>query len=252
MAVITISKQFGAGGKALGQTLARKLGYTFAGSNIIERIAYEANVSTTWVESFEREAGSKISRLISHMVSQSKVDRVLKHEHGYLDEKIYLDYLVLIIAQAADEGNVIIMGRGSQYILNDHPDAHHILLVDKFENRVKQTMAQDKVSEKQAARIVENEDHRRAKLYGRIGKKDYDSHALYHLVLNMAHLDSAHRRQNRVRPASGIDPDGPSFSPDPENHPSVSFRQLRQGLLSSSGLCYGKHGTLIPKRLFIK
>ena len=45
MAVITISRQFGAGGKTLGQMIADKLGYTFADSDIIQRIAKEANVS---------------------------------------------------------------------------------------------------------------------------------------------------------------------------------------------------------------
>ena len=186
MAVITISRQFGAGGNDLGKTIAKNLNYTYADGDIIQRIAKEANVSTNWVESFEREAGSKVSRMISRMVSTSKVEQVLKDEHGYLDEKIYLDYLVLIIAQAADEGDVIIMGRGSQYILNDHPDAHHILLVDDFKNRVKHTMKDHQVSEKQAVRIVNYEDRRRAVLYSRLGKKDYENPSLYHLVLNMA------------------------------------------------------------------
>lgn len=191
MAVITISRQFGAGGNALGKTIAKNLGYTFADGDIIQKIAKEANVSTNWVESFEREAGSKVSRMISRMVSPSKLDQVLRDEHGYLDEKIYLDYLVLIIAQAADEGDVVIMGRGSQYILNDHPDAHHILLVDHFENRVKHTMADLKVSQKRAARIVSYEDRRRAALYSGLGKKDYENPALYHLVLNMASVNQA-------------------------------------------------------------
>jgi cytidylate kinase len=136
MAVITISRQFGAGGITLGKMIAESMGYTFADSDILQRVAKEANVSTHWVESFEKEAGSKLSRLISSMVSKRWLDRVIGDERGYLDEQIYMDYLVLIIAQFADEGDVVILGRGSQYILNDHPDAFHILLVDEFENRV--------------------------------------------------------------------------------------------------------------------
>ena len=185
MAVITISRQFGAGGKTLGKMIADKLGYTFADSDIIQRIAKEANVSETWVESFEKEAGSRLSRLISTMVSQRWIDRILKDERGYLDEKIYLDYLVLIIAQMADEGNVVILGRGSQYILNDHPEAHHILLINDIENRVKFLMTRYNLSDKQAARVVDYEDRRRTNLYRRLGKADYDDPTLYHLVLNM-------------------------------------------------------------------
>jgi cytidylate kinase len=193
MAVITISRQYGAGGETLGRMIAKKFGYTFADKDIIQRIAKEANVSTHWVESFEKEAGSKLSRMISSMVSRRWVDRVLADERGYLDEQIYLDYLVLIIAQIADEGNVVILGRGSQYILDDHPDAYHILLIDEFDNRVKFLMKHHGLSEKRSIRVINSEDRRRFSLYSRLGKKDYDNPALYHLVINMSRfsLDSA-------------------------------------------------------------
>ena len=189
MAVITISRQFGAGGITLGKMVADALGYTFADSDIIQRVAKEANVSTHWVESFEKEAGSKLSRFISSMVSKRWVDRVLGDERGYLDEQIYLDYLVLIIAQFADEGDVVILGRGSQYILNDHPDAFHILLVDDLENRIKFMMDHYEMPRKKAERMVENEERRRINLYKRVGKSDFESPLLYHLVLNMGKTD---------------------------------------------------------------
>jgi cytidylate kinase len=186
MAVITISRQFGSGGKTLGKMIADRMGYTFADSDILQEIAKEANVSQHWVESFEKEAGTKLSRLISSMVSQRWLDRILKDERGYLDERIYLDYLVLIIAKMADEGDVVILGRGSQYILNDHPDAFHILLIDEIENRIKFLMKHYDLNEKRATRVINNEDKRRMGLYSRLGKKDYDSPSLYHLVINMS------------------------------------------------------------------
>ena len=189
MAVITISRQFGAGGITLGKMVADELGYTFADKDIVERVAKEANVSTNWVESFEKEAGSKLSRFVSSMVSKRWVDRVLGDERGYLDEQIYLDYLVLIIAQFADEGNVVILGRGSQYILNDHPDAFHVLLIDDLENRIKFMMGHYDMPRKKAERMVESEDRRRINLYKRLGKSDFESPLLYHLVLNMGKTD---------------------------------------------------------------
>jgi cytidylate kinase len=185
MAVITISRQYGAGGKTLGKMIAGELDYTFADSDIIQQIAKEANVSPHWVESFEKEAGTKLSRVISSMVSQRWVDRILKDERGYLDERIYLDYLVLIVAKMADEGDVVMLGRGSQYILNDHPDAFHVLLIDELQHRIKFIVDRYNVSEKQATRIVNNEDKRRLNLYRRLGKEDYDNPGLYHLVINM-------------------------------------------------------------------
>ena len=146
MAVITISRQFGAGAITLGKMVAEKLGYTFADTEIIKMVAEMANVSTNFVETVEKEAGGKFSKLINRLVSKPLVERVLKDERGYIDEEIYLDYLVLIIAQMADEGNVVILGRGNQYILNDHPDAYHFLLINEFANRVKFMQTQYKLS----------------------------------------------------------------------------------------------------------
>jgi cytidylate kinase len=188
MAVITISRQFGAGGITLGKMVADELGYTFADKDIVERVAKEANVSTNWVESFEKEAGSKFSRFISSMVSKRLVNRVLGDERGYLDEDIYLDYLVLIIAQLADEGDVVILGRGSQYILNDHPDAIHILLVNELENRIKFMMDRYAMDRRKAERTVNSEDRRRVSLYKRLGKTDYEDPRLYDQVLNMSQV----------------------------------------------------------------
>jgi len=189
MAVLTISRQFGAGGITLGKMIADKLGYTFAHTEIIQEIAKEANVSPQWVEAFEKEAGTKLSRVISSMVSQKWIDRILKDERGYLDEQIYLDYLVLIIAKMADEDKVVIIGRGSQYILNDHPDAFHILLVDEFENRVKFLVDRYNMTPKKATQVVTSEDKRRLNLYRKLGKMDFDNPNLYHLVLNMSRID---------------------------------------------------------------
>ncbi len=123
------------------------------------------------------------------MVSKRLVDRILKDERGYIDERLYLDYLVVIIAQIAEEGNAVILGRGSQYILHDHPDACHILLINEFENRVKFMMEQYDLSESRAVQVVNREEKRRTNLYKKIGKTDYDNPALYHLVLNMGKLD---------------------------------------------------------------
>jgi cytidylate kinase len=189
MAVVTISRQFGSGGRTLGKMIAEKLGYTFADNEIIQRLSKEANVSANWIRSFEKEAGSRLSRITSKMVSKRWLDRVLAGERGYLDEEIYLDYMVLIIAQIADEGDAVILGRGSQYILDDHPEAFHILLIDELENRIKFMVEHYEMTERQAAQAVNYEDRRRTSLYRRLGKKNYNDPELYHLVLNMGRLD---------------------------------------------------------------
>jgi cytidylate kinase len=189
MAVITLSRQFGAGGKTLGKRVADTLGYTFADEDIIQLIAEKAKVSPGWVESVEKEAGGRLSRIVNRMVSKPLVDRVLKDERGYIDEQIYIDYLVILINQMAEEDNVVFLDRGSQYILNDLPEAYHVLLINTLENRIQFMMDHYDMSAKRAAQIVRNEERRRTNLYRKIGKQDYDQPELYHLVLNMARIN---------------------------------------------------------------
>ena len=203
MAVITISRQYGAGGKTLGKMVATELDYEFADSEIIAKVAEMANVSTHWVQTVENEAGGKLSRFVSRMVSRPLVDKILKGERGYIDETIYLDYLALIIAQIADEGDVVILGRGSQYILDDHPEAFHILMIDEFENRVRFMQKNYDLSERRATRLIRGEDKRRKTLYQKLGKTDYDDPFLYHLVLNMSKLTLEEAKRivcNRINP----------------------------------------------------
>ena len=204
MAVITISRQFGAGGKTIGKKVAEKLNYTFIDEDIVQIIAEKAKVSPGWVESVEKEAGGRLSRIVTRMVSKPLVDKVLKDEYGYIDEQIYIDYLVVLIAQMAEEGNVVFLDRGSQYILNDHPDAFHVLLTNTLDNRIKFMMERYDLTEQRATQVVKSEEKRRVNLYKKIGKQDYDQAQLYHMVINMAKVDLEEAVTTIVRSAKNM------------------------------------------------
>jgi Cytidylate kinase-like family len=125
MAIITISRQFGAGGYTLGKDIAGKPGYTFASDEVISMIARKARVSKGWVQSTEKEAGSKKQRILSSVIPRSFIDRIIDDQQGYIDEEIYLELLEQIIRQIASDDNCLILGRGGQYILKDSENAFH-------------------------------------------------------------------------------------------------------------------------------
>lgn len=188
MAVITISRQFGAGGKTLGEMVAKKMNYSFADNEIIQLVAKKAKVSTHWVESIEKEAGGKLLKFMTGLVSKSLVERILDNKRGYIDEEIFVDLLNKIIVQIADEGNAVILGRGGQYILRDREDTFHILLIAHMNDRIRFMEEHYDLSTAQATQAVNREDKRRSNLYRKFGKEDYDHPDLYHLVLNMSKL----------------------------------------------------------------
>lgn len=188
MSVITISRQFGAGGKTLGKLIAKKLNYTLVDEDIIEKVAEKAKVSVDWVQDFEKEAGSTLQNFMSGLISKSYVERILGKEHGFLDETKYVETLRDVVTQIAKDDNVVFIGRGGQYILQDHPKAFHILLIAEKLDRINFMKKHYKLSYGEATQIVDTMGKRRINLYKRFGKKDYDQPELYHVVLNMSKL----------------------------------------------------------------
>ena len=189
MAVVTVSRQFGAGGLTLGKQLADRLGYTFYNDQILKLISDKAKVSQNWVKSIEREAGRKLHQAISSLMPKGIIDRILSDEQGYIDETIYIDLLRQVIIQLADEGKAVILGRGGQYILKDRNDVFHVLLIAEKSYRTRFIEAKYKLSRASAEQVINAEDRRRKNLYRKFEKSDYDDAAHYHLTLNMSKLD---------------------------------------------------------------
>nr|MCU0557350.1 cytidylate kinase-like family protein [Desulfobacterales bacterium] len=156
MAVITISRQFGAGGITLGQQLAKKLGYGFIYEEIIEKVA---------------------------------IDHIFDTQRQYMDEKTYIKLLYQIVPQIAQRDNLVIIGRGAQFILKDYPNTHHVLLIADLAHRINFMMRRYQLSEDAARKAVTKEDVRRRKLLRLFKAVDYDRPEHYDLVLNMGKIN---------------------------------------------------------------
>ncbi len=189
MSVITIARQFGAGGRTLGSLVADQLGYTLVDEEIVELIAREANVAPDWVDSIAREMGSEkfLTRMIYRFGPFRKgyVDVSKEMNTGYIDGSIYISLLYKIIPQIADQDNVVIIGRGGQYILADHQNAYHFLMVADMEHRIQFVMDHYHLDRKQAQVVVDKQTKRRLNLYRYFHRTDYDHPSLYHLAFNM-------------------------------------------------------------------
>jgi cytidylate kinase len=189
MAVITIARQFGAGGRTLGNLLVEKLGYTLVDEEIVEMVAMEANVSPDWVDSVEKDTGTAgfMARLFTKLGPFRKgyVEVSMEKRPGYIDGDLYISLLHKVIPKLADQGNVVIIGRGGQYILADRPDTHHFLLIADLEYRIRFMMEHYDLDRKQAQFVVEKQTKRRFNLYRYFGRTDYDDPALYDMVFNL-------------------------------------------------------------------
>ena len=190
MAIITISRQFGAGGRTLGTRLTSELSYSLVDEYLIEMVAQKANVSSELVKMLEKEAGGTLQRYISglNLIRRRYIDPLID-KRSYIDGHRYVKLLHDIVIKLAEEDNVIILGRGGQYILGDHPNALHILLIAQERDRVRFMQDNYDLDRAQAEQVIFRQDKARKNLFRFFGKEDYDQPRLYHAVLNMSRLN---------------------------------------------------------------
>src|SRR5437773_158541 len=137
MPVITIGRQFGAGGATVGRMLADRLKADFLDSNIIDEVARRLQVPKEEVEAEDEQPGSLLARLLVALGSAS-TEPLLPAESAawtppnaaptFDTRKAVLQITQHVIEEAARAGNVVIVGRGGAYILSKHPGALHIFL----------------------------------------------------------------------------------------------------------------------------
>ena len=188
MSVITISRQFAAGGKTLGRRLADTLGYYYADEDIIDRAVVEVSVAPDGKKILETEPSDKVKIFISKLnpFGTSLMELPLSNKERYIDGFNYVELLNLIIPKIAKDGNAVIVGRGGQYILHDFDDTYHLLLIADEEDRIKFVENYYRVSREKTIKILKRMAKRRVNLYSYFGKKDYDNPKLYDLILNMS------------------------------------------------------------------
>jgi cytidylate kinase len=189
MSVITIARQFGAGGKTLGSRVAEKLGYVLIDEEIVEIIAREADVSPDWVDTVAQETGSEgiLTRLVRKIGPFSKgyLETAMEEKPGYINGDLYISLLHKVIPTIAEQDNAVLIGRGGQYILAERPDTFHFLMIAHVEKRIKFMMEHYSINRKQAQIVVEKQNKRRLTLYRYFARTDYDQPEHYHMVLNM-------------------------------------------------------------------
>ena len=189
MAVVTISRQFGAGGHTLGTTVAEHFGYQLLDRDVCQQVAEEANVSVEWVEAVEKDAGGLLMRLCNKLVSGDFIERLIGTSGGDLDEKKYVEFVRKIITEVAKEGDVVIVGRGSQFILPNHEQIVKILLVAELEDRIRFMMEHYSLTRAKAEQVVKKEEKRRQSFLRLFDTRNPDDPSLYSLVVNTSKSD---------------------------------------------------------------
>ncbi|MBN1103731.1 MAG: cytidylate kinase-like family protein [Deltaproteobacteria bacterium] len=184
MAVVTISRQFGAGGWAMAERLCSRLGFHLVDEQVIDELARKAKISPDWLSAVEKEASSVILRAISSVVTSRLLYRPPGLPGEGFERKRYISFLRRVMTAVADEGGYVLVGRGAQFVLKGHPNAIHVMLVGEYENRVRFLMEKYNFSREEAERTIKEKERQRSGVACNVFETDINDLGLYHVVFN--------------------------------------------------------------------
>ena len=198
MPVITIGRQFGAGGTTVGEMLARELHIDLLESRIIDEVAHQLQLPKEEVEAEDEHPGSLLARLLVALGSASSEPLIPPEatawsppntDPAFDTRKAVLQITQQVIQEAARAGNVVIVGRGGAYILRDFPGALHVFLRADTAARVKTVMERYKIaSEDEARRRIKLTDENWTAYIKQVYGHDRNLAGHYDLVLDTARL----------------------------------------------------------------
>jgi cytidylate kinase len=198
MPVITIGRQFGAGGNTVAQMLAHELHSEVLDSRIIDEVAHRLQLPKEEVEAEDEQPGSFLARLLMALGSASTEPLIPPEATAWTPpnaaptfdtRKAVLAITQHVIEEAARSGNVIIVGRGGAYILRDFPGALHVFLRAPEAIRVKTIMARFNLkSEEEARRRLKQADENWTSYIKQVYGHDRNLPSHYDLVVDTGRL----------------------------------------------------------------
>ena len=164
--IITISREFGSGGRTIGRLVAEKLGIPFYDKGLVDQVALESGFAPKFVEeNGEHAPGS--SRLAYAFAAQG-VPCVM---NGLSTADFLWNIQCSVILQLAEKGPCVIVGRNADYILKDRPDILHAFIHADMDFRADRIVRLYGESEKSPeARLNEKDKRRRVNYHHYTGQ----------------------------------------------------------------------------------
>lgn len=176
--VITISRQYGSGGRFVGRKLAEKLGIPFYDNELISMAAKESGFAESLFENAEKNT------TYSLLYSLSMFGTSTGGMYGLpLSDKVFLIQSD-IIKQIAEKGPCVIVGRCADYVLRERDDVIHFFLYSDIESRINRSMKYYGLEEKKAREAIEKTDKKRAAYYNYYTGERWGETKNYNLSLN--------------------------------------------------------------------
>lgn len=179
--IITISRQYGSGGREIGEKLAKILGIPFYDNELITRAAKESGFAESVFERAEEKATNSLLYSIA-MGMGAYGSQDIGFSNLSLDDRIYLAQSD-VIRKIAAEGPCVIVGRCADYILKDNPRVVNVFIWADIKSRVERATTKYNMPVTKAQENILKIDKRRANYYNYHATEKWGKAENYHLSI---------------------------------------------------------------------
>jgi cytidylate kinase len=204
--VITISREFGAGGSELASALAERLGWPVLDHALVERVAERLRLDCRTVEQMDEHPPTLFARIASALLIAPVESPMLLDTTEIMSPDAVAEAATAAIHEAAADPPVIIVGHGAQLLLRDRPGTLHVRLVAPAESRIARVCRRGGCDQRTALADIHRFDDARVAYVRRYQHHDLRDPLLYDFVVNtgrVAVTDAAELIVSAVRASSG-------------------------------------------------
>ena len=177
--IITISREFGSGGRFIGEEVAKKLGIAYYDKNIIGQIAEKSGLSPEYIQ--ENAELSPKKGLFAYAFSGRDIT-------GKSVEDMVYEVQRNIILELAEKELCVIIGRNADYIPKDRGDVLNVFIHGDMPEKIKRITGLYNVKEKEAVKMMADTDKRRRTNYNFYTDQNWGKASNYTLCLNSSQL----------------------------------------------------------------
>ena len=177
--IITISREFGSGGRFIGEEVAKKLGIAYYDKNIISQIAEKSGLSPEYIQ--ENAELSPKKGLFAYAFSGRDIT-------GKSVEDMVYEAQRNIILELAGKEPCVIIGRNADYILKDRDDVLNVFIHGDMPEKIQRITGLYNVEEKEAVKMMADTDKRRRTNYNFYTDQNWGKASNYTLCLNSSQL----------------------------------------------------------------
>ena len=177
--IITISREFGSGGRFIGEEVAKKLGIAYYDKNIINEIAEKSGLSPEYIQ--ENAELSPKKGLFAYAFAGRDVT-------GKSVEDLVYEAQRKVILELAEKEPCVIIGRNADYILKDRDDVLNVFIHGDTPEKIQRITRLYNVEEQKAVKMMADTDKRRMTNYNFYTDQRWGKADNYTLCLNSSQL----------------------------------------------------------------